>query len=420
MANPAFQGTADETAQVITITVGGTWEANDKAKVTLFDEAGGSLQISTPAGSTVIATICTTLAAALNASTDARFAAVTWAATTTTVTGTADTAGVPIYCSVLATESDDTAADSQTLSVAVTIASSGPNDWNVDANWSTGAKPAAADTAYIDATAASTILYGLYQTTGLTLLSSITLAQLKIEKGHKQIGTLLDALCIKYNFLDYGQDPADGSSTASAQICNLRPGNVAVAGTIYSTRDVGSGGRPPLQIDVDNASATFIVKGSSKVGFATGVSGETSTCGTITTKDTAQVTCGVGLTLTTLNPEGGRTTLNAGATTISYGVGEVIVRGAGDITTVNAGGVFEWDSSGTLATYNGHGSSLGKFWRGTVSDAQIYGKDCRVDASVSGIPRNCTFTNGIDTLAGATSAQVNFGDNVKVSQAAVS
>src|SRR5690349_17360674 len=152
MANPAWLGGASSVAQVVHLTPGGTIEVGDKFIVTLTDKDGyytgvqGATQSETySAGGTTVASVCTGLAAALAASTQSMFAAVTWADATTYVTGTSETAGIPFYVSVSTTESDNSSADSQTFATSTTTSNAGPNDFNTAANWTTASVPTGSD-----------------------------------------------------------------------------------------------------------------------------------------------------------------------------------------------------------------------------------------------------------------------------------
>jgi hypothetical protein len=423
MANLTWIGGATAAAQVVTLTLGGTWEADDVLNLTMYDEAGAATLLSTVSGSTTIATICTTLAAAVNAvftagTTANPFYAVSAVAGSTTVTLTARTAGVPFYVLAATTETGGGGADTQTFVKAISTPNSGPNDIWTAANWSTGAVPVGSDNVYADCTSSQAMLYGLYQNTSLTTTNSITLTLLRLEQGCPAVGTLAAPLNFKVTTLDIGDVPPDGTTKTNPLIVNLKLGNVACAGTIRSTRNSGSSGRPPVQISCANSSSVFTVLGSSLVGFATSVNGETATVGTITVKDTARASCGAGLTLTTINAEGGTALLSGAVTTIAYGKGAVSVSGSGNITTATIGSTFNWDSSGTITTLNVDGNGVANCYRGTITNCNLYGETSKIDASISGIPLNCTFTNGIELLAGASSTQVDFGDNVKVTQAA--
>src|SRR6185369_11363014 len=103
---------------------------------------------------------CTTIRDAFNASTNSLFTGITASATATTVVLTSDTAGIPFYCTVSTTETGGGGADAQTFSRASTTANAGPNDWNTDANWSTGAKPVNSDNVFFRNNAVD-VKYGL-------------------------------------------------------------------------------------------------------------------------------------------------------------------------------------------------------------------------------------------------------------------
>lgn len=346
------------------------------------------------------------IVAEFNALTSALATGITASNVASVLVLTADVPGTPIYATYTGTGTWNTSG-------ATNTPNSSPNDVNAAANWSTGVAPVDTDSVYVTSRPTDAMTQGLNQTG-----STPTWALLQIEQGAPQIGTAAYPLAVKITALRVGVTPADGSNKPSAAIINISVGNTATVGDIYSTRNIGDSGRPPVQILAANASSIFRVYNSSIVGFATAIAGQTGTIGTIVTKDQAKVVCGSGLTLSVVDPEGGTTTLNAGATTVNYGPGEVIVRGAGNITTVSNGGDFTWDSSGTITTYNGQGKSNGDFWRGTVTTANLYGKDATIDASVSGIPGNATFTNPINCYAGARTKQADFGDNRAVQQSA--
>ena len=106
----------------------------------------------------MIATFLDLLVTALNASTITEFAEVTWSRSTSTLIGTADTAGKPFTATMSTTETGGGAADSQTIDGGAssagtsTTACSGPNFWNVAGNWSGGAVPVNSDDVIIENT----------------------------------------------------------------------------------------------------------------------------------------------------------------------------------------------------------------------------------------------------------------------------
>src|SRR3990167_4278089 len=123
MALARWRGSATAVAQVDKFTPA-TVEVNDIFTLTLTDDNGATVAISFTATATTVANVTAGLTAAWNASTDPRAANITAADVTTYMTLTADTAGRPF--SVASSTTDGGGAATQTLTRAVTTASSGP------------------------------------------------------------------------------------------------------------------------------------------------------------------------------------------------------------------------------------------------------------------------------------------------------
>jgi hypothetical protein len=102
---------ATPTAQVDTLTVGGTWEVDDIAIITLTAPDGTQQSLSVTSGSTNTTTIASTIATAFNASTQDALFEDHGPASTNTITLTADNAGVPFICTVSTTEAGGGGAD---------------------------------------------------------------------------------------------------------------------------------------------------------------------------------------------------------------------------------------------------------------------------------------------------------------------
>jgi hypothetical protein len=415
MSDLFFIGGAASTAQVDTLTVGGTVEVGDKFLITLHDYDGTAADqtLSVDASSTSTSTTATDIATAFNASTNSLFTGITAAPSGSTVTLTADTAGVPFYCSVSTTESNDSAADSQTFSRAATTANSHSQDWSAAANWSTGSVPVATDNVYLDGRAGNAITRGLNQ-------SSITLASFIIDEAMAYaVGTIANKLRISATKADIGRPATGGSTTQMSALINLDFGSNVCTGIIYRSNNIGTSGQPAIQIKGTHASNAFTVMGNAIVGFGTNTRGEATTVATLTVKDTAIVTVGSGVTLTTVNPEGGKVLLNCAATTIAYGKGTVETAGTGAITTVNVGGKFIGNSTGTITTLVAAGTGFADFTQSTAARTVTTGKVDGEKASISvdnGVPLSITFTNAVQLLNGAKSMQMNFGDGVSVQQ----
>jgi hypothetical protein len=163
---PYWKGGAAATTQIDHLTPGGTIEVGDLFKTTMTDENGSTTTISTPATGTSVAQVCADVQADLDASTNALFAAVTWTEDGTKVIGTADTAGVPFYCTVETTEAGGGAADAQTYVRSSGTANTGPNDFNTTGNWSDSEVPTTDDDVRVgvdDNGVAHSIKYGLNQ-----------------------------------------------------------------------------------------------------------------------------------------------------------------------------------------------------------------------------------------------------------------
>lgn len=168
MANVYWIGGATNIAQVDTLTVGGTVEADDIFIITVYGENNNSFALSVVAGSTNVDTVATTIAAAWNASVHHLLTPITAAGVGSggNLTLTADIEGTPFYVVATTTEDGGGAADDQTFDDASTTPNSGEFDYNTAANWlnegSEGDLPGAnaSDKVYVKS---ATVKYGLNQ-----------------------------------------------------------------------------------------------------------------------------------------------------------------------------------------------------------------------------------------------------------------
>ena len=138
MADIEFLGTATAVAQVTTATPANV-EATDIFSL-LID---GEVIATFTATDTSVATTVTGLFNAWEASTDPRALLITAVDNTTHLTLTSTIAGLPF--TVTSTAVDGGGTDTQTLAIATTTASAGPNHWGTAANWSTGSIPTTGD-----------------------------------------------------------------------------------------------------------------------------------------------------------------------------------------------------------------------------------------------------------------------------------
>jgi len=164
MATRRWLGTAQNIAQVDTITAANTWATNDTASITI-----GAVTITVTIGTAVATTdVVAAVAAAVNGdavvgdetrnTTGNLHPEFSWITATTsgsTCILTGDTAGRPFTAS----EDSSTAGDG-TWVLANTTTATGRNWWTNTANWSGGSLPADGDTIVFDKGSVS-CLYGL-------------------------------------------------------------------------------------------------------------------------------------------------------------------------------------------------------------------------------------------------------------------
>lgn len=262
---------------------------------------------------------------------------------------TATKAGVPWTVTAAATTGSATPTDE--------VSASGPNFWNVAANWSGATLPSAGDTLeLIDCTVS--ILYGLTDTTNY--------AALKVYASYTgQLG--LPAWNV------------DGYAEYRTRYLTLGDGTVPIAVTIGE----GVGNHAPsLRLNMNDASTTlnvldgqsnsssypievFDMKSTSTgVVYGGGLLIDDSTTGTLAslkvmaragarTKPRVKVTSRVTVTATECYGQGTEVELNgAGTTAVVRDSAKLIARSAAAIATVTSSGrgVISWQSSGGIAT----------------------------------------------------------------------
>lgn len=359
MATPIWQGGALATADLWTLSFGGTLEVGDLYLVTI-----GSKTYTYTGTSTSVATEATAFVAAWNALSLTyypEFREYTAAVTSGgNLTLTHNTLGVSGTISVSTTESNGAASDGQTFTATHTTSASGPNFWTTAANWSTGTAPVAGDDVRIENSSVS-ILYDIDQ-------AGITLASLYVAKSFtgriglaKHNGSYYEYrpqyLAISATVLQIGQGEGQGSGRIKI--------DTGSAVTTYTNYGSGAGIEanipPVLWKGAHGSNVVEILKGH--VGLAY-FFGETSTIATLlvgqdggAAGDT-KVVGGTGLTYTTLEQAGGTINVETGATTMTRNGGEMSQRG-GNVTTLNNwSGTWAYTGTGTVTTYNG--GPLGK------------------------------------------------------------
>ena len=378
MTTQIWRGDAVAVAQVETLTVGGTIEADDVFVMTVN---GKSLAVV--AGSTDADDVRDALVEAWNESEWPEFAEVTAEAGggTGELTLTADVPGRPFTVSVETTEDGGGTADDQTFGRVTTTASSGPKHWDAAGNWSSGSVPANGDDVVLE-NAEGSILYGLDQ-------SAVTLDSLQVEQSFtgniglprvNQEGASAyfeyreTYLRISATVVQVGRGEGGGSGRVK-----LDTGNNACTLNVYNTGAPLEPGVEALLWKGNHASNVVNVsRGSVGLAVLAGESGDVSgglQVGYVTNPASdAQVRCGTGLTLATVTQSGGELVTQSNVTTMNKR------QDSGNLQHL----------AGTMGTLAGDGGTVLYQSTGTLTTANV-GRDCVLDFRRD--PRSRTVTN---------------------------
>jgi hypothetical protein len=333
MAAKRWLGVAPAIRQVSTITIGGGVTIGDTYTVNC---GFGTLTVTATVATT--ASVAALLQAALSSSNaSAEFSDMVWTVNGSVVTGTSATPGVPVTLTV-------SKVGTGTITLATPTAASGPNFFNVAANWNGGTLPAITDTITVEANSPA-ILYGLTTITAL-------MAKTTFEAGFDQLTGLPEInargyreyrpqfLAINTTVLEIGS----GTGFRSSRI-KLDLGTVATSVIVFGTGGAGDINEPPLQLR--GGTGATLVATSGTIGIATRAT-ETAGFTTITVAESASVECGLGCTHTTVNSHG-ITRLENTATNLNVLNGTTIT--TGQATNVNvSGGTLLYQSAATITS----------------------------------------------------------------------
>jgi hypothetical protein len=417
MATRRWTGAALPVAQRETITIGGTWVAADTLTVTCNGRA-----IVLTIGTTVTTTqIATELAAALGSTSTALGAAYSVtergpnvaefrefvsgetapAASGSTVVLIGKTKGKPFTISV------SKSSTSGTVSTATTISASGPNFFNVAANWSGSTVPVDSDDIVYDSGNVD-CLYGLAQ-------SSVSPQSITITMGYTgRIGLPdqnIDDPAYPYN--EYRDKYLSLGTSADSVTQALTIGGGDGQGSSRIKIDSGSGqcqlvvlnsgvselqGVPAILWKGTHVSNTVTIsKGSVGIAFFAGETSAimTGKVGFRTNQTTdSTVVIGSGVTLTTLEQTGGNLTTNNAVTTTTLSGGSWRHVSGVAVTVTITGGYCSYESTGTLTTLTLSGGELD--FRANQRARTITNCDLFAGATFRDPAGTVTFTNGID------------------------
>ena len=386
-----WQGGATAVAQVSTQTFG-TYDATTTRKITI----GGVTISAVDSGGNLTAAL-TALAALLNASTHPYFSTITWTSSATTITGTADVAGIPFTMTGAVSGGTGTVSNS---GVQVdTTANAGPNNWGTIANWYTAlgtpssALPTSGDTV-IFANNSVDVRWGLTTgVTGVTLIRQDLTYTGKIGLDYKVFVTGSDGSstasypeyrpcyvsigCVTYR---HGDNPTFGSASGSSRsLWDFGTTTACTMDIINTSSNSNEANRPCLRLLGTKSTHSLNVRSApGGVGICNEIPGETASMivNIADTTSTSKVVTGTGFTLITWSQSGGNNVLASNATmpTITVTGGTLRLEGTGAITTLNCySGTTNANSSGAIATINlqggnlsGFGSSVARTWGGTA------------------------------------------------------
>jgi trimeric autotransporter adhesin len=429
MSNVIWRGDAQAVAQVDTITVTGTWAANDTATLTI----NGKDLVLTVGTDVTVTDIADALKEMINGDTQSgtgdhvfsdtgpnvlEFAEIEASAATGVLTITGRTAGMPFTI----TRSETTAGTGALGAVTSVTAATGPNHWSNAENWVGGAVPVNSDDVWFIDNAVP-VLYGLGQ-------SAVTLASLNIDQSYT--GTIGLPRTNASGYFEYRETYL----AIGATLLNIGRGEGAGSGrikidlgSVQSTVKIDDAGNP-----LDDGLEAVLLKGtnaSNSIGVSKGslgvavFPGETAVVATLrvgyreNVSGDSEVRCGVGVTLTTITQSGGLLTIQSNVTTVNITDGELDVL-AGTVTTYNIdGGAVRHSSAGTITTANvGSGGQLDfrRDLRGrTITNCNLYAGFDFQDPN-----KTVTFTNGIDFLrCGVADGTLNIGEHQTLTPSAI-
>lgn len=394
MAKNAFLGTAGLTAEVTTLTPGGTITTGDVNTITFKDEAGNTIATVsfTVAGTTTAAAVVTGLAAAIAANAYAN-ATVSVSGTGTLIL-TAKTAGTAFYVTPSVT-----GVGTLTGTNGNTTPNSSPTDWNTAANWLTGAVPASGDYVTIDYNNQS--IAGIQQ--GLNQ-SAVTLAQLIVWASNKaNIANVAYFLKIGATIAQINAQPSTPTPVGNNSIF-IDFGTTQTYATVYNGPATAGQGAPPIQIRGNNTSSILDVQGG-YVGYCDASVSDTGTFAAVNVSSGATLMAGAGTSIASLNNNGGAAETSGSVGTVTTFGGATYLTGAIEATTVVANGGTTYSLNrpasgaaiGTLTISNNATVDFSEA-SGTATVTTTNGSGGKIIEAYGG---QITFTNGIAPTMGS-------------------
>lgn len=226
-------------------------------------------------------------------------------------------------------------------------------DVAVTTNWSALALPGAGDDVYVEANPSGT---DYSMAASLTTFATTNFKSFNVSQTYTgQIGTASAYLQIACTGpTNFGYQVGGGTSGTGSTRAKIDNGTAVTTFNIYNTASTSAdAGKGALQLLGSNAANILnISQGLVSVAITPG---ETSTLATITSA--GSLFLGGGVTLTTVNVNGGLAQIQSATTTLNIYNGTASVYGTIASTTVNiaASGALAWYSSGTVTNMNNSG-----------------------------------------------------------------
>jgi len=369
----------------------------------VFTLTCGGKSVSYTAAAATVADVCTGLTPLWNASTVTEHEEITASDETTYIKLLGDTVGAGIDFTVTASATNGGSTDDQGFAMSTAQAAEGPECWDTATNWFGGAVPVDGDDVILENSSVS-LKYGFAQS-GVTLNSLKQMATFTGELGlprTRNEGTGTEYVEYRQRELAIGITTGDiglGDGAGSGRFL-LDTGAAQTTLRVWKTGTPADTNLPAFFWKGSHGSnALFVNRGVVGVAYFGGDTATLSTLdvGYVTSSTDSDVSCGSGLTLTTLLQTNGTARIRNSVTTINQNGGSLYCD-AGNITTANLrGGTCYYRGVGTITTANLHGGSL-DFRQDnqsrTVSQCNVYG----AGASIYDPNDTVTWSAGFDVI----------------------
>jgi len=255
-------------------------------------------------------------------------------------------------------------------SVTAATACSGPNFWDIAANWVENSVPAAGDDVIINA--GPSILYNIDQ--NAVTLTSLTVgpnypssSQIGLPSSTSPSNPSAGYPEYRTQRLKIGATTCTINSASTRMRLDLTPASSTTI--VLNTGQPTNPGEDALDLAVAATANIYLRKGTVGLNY---LPGDTATAAIVdvsyltSVASDVKLRCGKALTITALKMSGGTVELNNGATTITKYDGQLTLLGGAVTTFNNYGGLLNYDGTGTLTTLNNGGQVIRRGLQGAT------------------------------------------------------